>query len=177
VAGKTGTAQKVDTSGHYSMVDHVASFVGFAPATSPAIVVLVSLDSPKGIRNQGGDVAAPVFARICEQALQLLAVPPEDPNRLLRLVPYRAQLTLASYPASAPVGDPSDTEPERMLDLRGRPAREAAALAARRGLIVRLEGSGRVVSQSPDPGSEVEAGMTCVLGLSHSDPAPARAVR
>jgi cell division protein FtsI (penicillin-binding protein 3) len=177
VAGKTGTGQKVDASGRYSMVDHVASFVGFAPATSPAIVVLVSLDSPKGSRNQGGDVAAPVFARICEQALQLLAVPPEDPSRVLRMVPYRPQVTRASYHPTASLVDPGDAEPGRMIDLRGRPAREAAALAARRGLIVRLEGSGHVVSQSPDPGSEVEAGMTCVLGLSRSEPTPARVVR
>jgi cell division protein FtsI (penicillin-binding protein 3) len=177
VAGKTGTAQKIDASGHYSMVDHVASFVGFAPATSPALVVLVSLDSPKGLRNQGGDVAAPVFARICEQALQLLAVPPEDPDRILRMVPYRPQAIQASYQPATPAVDPDDGEPGRMIDLRGRPAREAAALAARRGLIVRLEGSGRVVSQSPGPGSEVEAGMTCVLSLSRSAPAPSRATR
>src|SRR5262249_8553725 len=64
VAGKTGTAQKVEPNGRYSMVDHVASFVGFVPAARPALVVLVSLDSPRGPKNEGGDVAAPVFARI-----------------------------------------------------------------------------------------------------------------
>src|SRR6185436_3834421 len=78
VAGKTGTAQKVEPSGRYSMVDHVASFVGFAPASRPAVVVLASLDSPKGPRNQGGDVAAPLFARVADAALRRLAVPSED---------------------------------------------------------------------------------------------------
>jgi beta-lactam-binding protein with PASTA domain len=57
-----------------------------------------------------------------------------------------------------------------MPDLRGRSAREAATLAARRGLIVELKGSGRVVSQSPEPGAEIEAGMTCSLRLSRGAP-------
>ena len=72
VAGKTGTAQKVDATGRYSMIDHVASFVGFVPASRPALVVLVSLDTPRGPHNEGGDVAAPVFARVAEQALRHL---------------------------------------------------------------------------------------------------------
>src|SRR5262249_13640420 len=54
IAGKTGIAQKIDASGRYSMIDHVASFVGFVPASRPALVVLVSLDTPKGERNEGG---------------------------------------------------------------------------------------------------------------------------
>ena len=53
-----------------------------------------------------------------------------------------------------------------MPDLRGRPAREAAIVAARRGLIVELRGTGHVIGQSPDPGAEIEAGGTCVLTLS-----------
>ena len=84
VAGKTGTAQKVEPGGKYSMVDHVASFVGFVPASRPALVVLVSLDTPKGPANEGGDVAAPLFARIAEPALRRLAVAPDDPDRVLR---------------------------------------------------------------------------------------------
>ena len=54
VAGKTGTAQKVDAAtGRYSMVDHVASFVGFVPASRPALVMLASLDTPRGAREPG----------------------------------------------------------------------------------------------------------------------------
>ena len=48
-----------------------------------------------------------------------------------------------------------------MPDLRGRSAREAALAAARRGLVVELRGSGRVVEQSPEPGTEIEAGPPC----------------
>jgi cell division protein FtsI (penicillin-binding protein 3) len=166
VAGKTGTAQKIEPSGRYSMIDHVASFVGFVPAERPALVVLVSLDSPRGPRNQGGDVAAPVFARVAEAALRYRAVVPDDPSRVLRAsTPVEPGLVPAAYhpePASTP---PDEGEPALMPDLRGRSAREAAIVAARRGLIVELHGSGRVVAQSLEPGTEIEAGNTCVLTL------------
>ena len=168
VAGKTGTAQKVDASGRYSMADHVASFVGFAPVSHPALLILASLDSPRGPKNQGGDVAAPLFARIAEAALRQLAVPPDDPGRVLRAVaePVEGMVRAAWRPAPAPTPLPDlAPEPGIMPDLRGQPAREAAIAAARRGLIVELVGSGRVVAQSLAPGTEIEAGNPCVLTL------------
>jgi cell division protein FtsI (penicillin-binding protein 3) len=179
VAGKTGTAQKVDPSGHYSMVDHVASFVGFVPASRPALVVLVSLDSPRGAHNQGGDVAAPLFARIAEPALRRLAVPPDDGERVLRISADPGSVVRASYrPNPAPPAAPlvpsasgARGEPGLMPDLRGLSAREASLAAARRGLVVQLHGSGPVTSQSPDPGTEIEAGATCVLTLVREMPA------
>jgi hypothetical protein len=60
-----------------------------------------------------------------------------------------------------------------MPDLRGQSAREAALAAARRGLIVELRGSGHVVGQSPEPGAEIEAGMTGTLTLDHKAPGAA----
>ena len=171
VAGKTGTAQKVDASGRYSMVDHVASFVGFVPAARPVLVILVSLDSPRGPHNEGGDVAAPVFARIAEQALGRLAVPPEDADRMLRMSAYRPEAPAgpASFHAGPASASPAGAGgPARMPELRGLSAREAATLAARQGLIVELKGSGRVVAQSPAPGTELEAVTTCVLSLSRA---------
>ena len=171
VAGKTGTAQKVDPSGRYSMQDHVASFVGYVPASRPALVVLVSLDSPRGPRNEGGDVAAPVFARVAERALRHLQVPPDDTDRVLRMVPYRPEnVTRVAYqPQAPPAAAARDSgDPTLMPDLLGQSAREAAISAARRGLIVELRGSGQVVAQSPEAGKEIEAGMTCVLRLSRS---------
>lgn len=76
-AGKTGTAQKIDAAtGRYSHKQHIASFAGFAPINSPAISVLVVLDSPQtGIRDGGGDVAAPVFQRVAQQVLGYLNAP------------------------------------------------------------------------------------------------------
>jgi cell division protein FtsI (penicillin-binding protein 3) len=180
VAGKTGTAQKIDAQGRYSMVDHVASFAGYVPASDPALVILVSLDTPKGPRNEGGDVAAPVFARVAEHALRWLAIPPDDAERVLRLAPVRPSTVLnAAYDpsgggATAPVrasvssaagADREWVDPALMPDLRGRSAREAALVAARRGLIVELRGFGRVAEQTPAAGVEVEPGTRCVLTL------------
>jgi cell division protein FtsI (penicillin-binding protein 3) len=166
VAGKTGTAQKVDPSGRYSMVDHVASFVGFVPASRPALVVLASLDTPRGPRNEGGDVAAPLFAELAEAALRRLAIPPDDTERVLRIVPLGAKVTPAAYvPAAATAAVETGSDPRLMPDLHGASAREAAIAAARRGLLVELKGSGRVVSQTPEAGTEIEAGSACVLTL------------
>jgi cell division protein FtsI/penicillin-binding protein 2 len=79
VAGKTGTAAKPDESGGYSESRYVASFVGFAPARSPRLVVLVAIDEPHGA-IYGGVVAAPAFARIAAFALQYLDVRPDAPT-------------------------------------------------------------------------------------------------
>jgi cell division protein FtsI (penicillin-binding protein 3) len=78
-AGKTGTGQKVDpATGAYSKTKYVASFAGFAPVNNPQIVVAVILDSAVGL-HQGGQVSAPVFHRIAQQALQYLHVPHDLP--------------------------------------------------------------------------------------------------
>ena len=167
VAGKTGTAQKVDAAGAYSMIDHVASFVGFAPASRPAIVVLASLDTPRGPNNQGGQVAAPLFAKVAEAALRILTVPPEDDARVIHMVPYDPDhRTRVVRHQREPLPPPS-TAPRHMPDLRGRSAREAAIAAARRGLIVELSGSGRVVEQTPAPGSEIATGLRMPAGAEH----------
>jgi cell division protein FtsI (penicillin-binding protein 3) len=76
-AGKTGTAQKIDpATGRYSHRKHIASFGGFAPVNNPAISVLVVFDTPDTFpRDEGGDVAAPVFARVAQQVLAYMNVP------------------------------------------------------------------------------------------------------
>jgi cell division protein FtsI (penicillin-binding protein 3) len=76
VAGKTGTAAKPDPRGGYSDSKYVASFVGFAPATHPRVVVLVTVDEPHGA-IWGGVVAAPAFKAIAQQTLQYLSAPPD----------------------------------------------------------------------------------------------------
>jgi cell division protein FtsI (penicillin-binding protein 3) len=75
IAGKTGTAQKFDVdSGHYSSTNYVSSFVGFVPASDPAISCIVVFDSPRKA-HYGGTIAAPVFKRVCEETLAYLEVP------------------------------------------------------------------------------------------------------
>jgi cell division protein FtsI (penicillin-binding protein 3) len=86
VAGKTGTAQKVDPkTGTYSKTKYVGSFVGFAPVNNPAITIAVILDSAQGL-HQGGQVSAPVFKRVAEQVLEYMHVPHdiEPKNQSLR---------------------------------------------------------------------------------------------
>jgi len=74
-AGKTGTAQKVDpATGRYSKSNYVATFAGFAPVNTPAVTIVVSIDSAKGL-HQGGQISAPVFARIAQKVLAYLNVP------------------------------------------------------------------------------------------------------
>jgi cell division protein FtsI/penicillin-binding protein 2 len=79
IAGKTGTAAKPDESGGYSNYRYVASFVGFVPASRPRLVVLVTVDEPRGA-IWGGTVAAPAFAEIAQFALQYLEVRPDAPE-------------------------------------------------------------------------------------------------
>lgn len=75
LAGKTGTAQKV-IDGTYSESQYVASFVGYAPATDPRLLVSVVVDDPKG-DHYGGTVAAPAFGEIAKFALPYLGVAPD----------------------------------------------------------------------------------------------------
>lgn len=75
VGGKTGTAQKVGKDGKYLADDHIVSFIGFAPADDPEIVVLVAIDNPKNTIQFGGVVAAPIVGSIIEDSLQMMNVP------------------------------------------------------------------------------------------------------
>jgi cell division protein FtsI (penicillin-binding protein 3) len=74
LAGKTGTAEKA-IKGGYSKTDFIASFIGFAPARNPRLLVAVMVDTPRG-DIYGGTVAAPAFERIMEFALPYLKIPP-----------------------------------------------------------------------------------------------------
>lgn len=75
VAGKTGTAQKIDpNTQRYSHSAYLASFIGFVPADSPRLAILVMIDEPQE-RYWGGDVAAPVFRDIARKALHYLNIP------------------------------------------------------------------------------------------------------
>jgi len=76
LAGKTGTANKVDPStGQYSTTRYVASFVGFAPASRPRLLAAVMVDEPQS-QIYGGVVAAPAFGQIMGFALPYLGIPP-----------------------------------------------------------------------------------------------------
>ncbi len=85
VAGKTGTAHKLDGRGYTDK--YVSSFVGFAPASAPRLVVAVMLDEPGTGVYYGGDVAAPVFSTVTGAALRMLGVPFDAPTDAIVLPP------------------------------------------------------------------------------------------
>jgi len=76
VAGKTGTAQKVDpATGTYSSTQLIGSFVGFVPADQPCLTMLVVIDEPE-IGKWGGTIAAPVFGNVAKRVLPHLGILP-----------------------------------------------------------------------------------------------------
>ncbi|MBW1732874.1 MAG: PASTA domain-containing protein [Deltaproteobacteria bacterium] len=158
VAGKTGTSQKVDPrTRRYSKSKYVALFVGFVPARSPKLVILVLIDEPKGV-VYGGLVAGPVFREVGSWTLNRLKVSPRPD--LLTVAENRARTTVSS-PAKTPVKDPDRIATEkiaaqlrqgRMPDFTGMGMREVLRRARTLGLKVSLNGSGLAVKQSPVPG-------------------------
>lgn len=73
VGGKTGTAQKV-VDGFYKDGDYIVSFIGFAPADDPELLVYIAIDSPKNSIQFGGVIAAPIVGRIIEEIAPLAGI-------------------------------------------------------------------------------------------------------
>jgi cell division protein FtsI (penicillin-binding protein 3) len=85
VAGKTGTAHKLE--GGVYVNRYVSSFVGFAPASNPRLLMAVMIDEPSAGQYYGGSVAAPCFSSVMGAALRLLGVPPDAPSNNVILPP------------------------------------------------------------------------------------------
>lgn len=79
VGGKTGTVHKL-VNGEYAERRYIASFAGFAPASDPRLVMVVTVDEPTPGAHFGGQVAAPIFGRVMGGALRLLDIPPDNLN-------------------------------------------------------------------------------------------------
>jgi cell division protein FtsI (penicillin-binding protein 3) len=171
VAGKTGTAQKVDpVAGGYSD-KRLASFVGMLPAENPRVVILVVVDEPK-TDVYGGNVAAPAFKEIATAAMAHLAVPPsrEVPLPSTALPVAVAQPPAAKEVPEGPVVEEVVTEnvepgSVRVPDVMGQAGREAVTKLLSAALEPQLSGSGRVVAQTPAAGSLVEKGARVTLEL------------
>ena len=129
VAGKTGTAQKVE-HGAYSHSKVLAAFVGYVPAEAPQLAIVVLIDEPR-LAKWGGEAAAPVFKRVTQQALYYLQVPSRQTQTL------SLDATLNPLPAS-PVGD---REPPRVISSVGARAgeREPTSVALSTGPKVEKE--------------------------------------
>jgi len=91
VAGKTGTAHKQENGG-YAADKYISSFVGFAPASNPRLIIAALIDEPSGGEYYGGTVAAPVFAAVMAGALRILGVPPDAPMKPIELPAQDAEV-------------------------------------------------------------------------------------
>lgn len=139
VGGKTGTAQKV-INGRYSSTEHIVSFIGFAPADDPQIVVYTAVDNPKGIQF-GGVVAAPIVQNILEDALHYMKVP-QRKDQLAREYKY------------------GETPTVTVPNLVGATAQDLYE-DLNMNFMLAKSGTGEVViNQAPKPGSRVERGST-----------------
>ncbi len=163
VAGKTGTAQKVDpVAGGYSD-KRIASFAGIVPADDPHAVILVVIDEPK-TEVSGGLVAAPAFKEIATSVMAYLGVPPSRPRQLGAPPALAFNSAEREESRQKPVAGESDVTERtdrgtvRVPDLQGRLGRDAVERLLTAALQPRLSGSGRVVSQTPPAGSIVEKG-------------------
>lgn len=91
VAGKTGTSHKIEGKG-YAKNRYIATFVGYAPASKPRLIIAVMLDEPSAGRYYGGTVAAPVFRQVMAGALRILNVPHDVPINNVVLSPAIPEL-------------------------------------------------------------------------------------
>ena len=177
VAGKTGTAQKIDPlTRAYSRENYVASFGGFGPAEDPEVTVLVVLDEPRG-SIYGGVAAAPAFRRILGAALRARGhvlpaaeleevEPPSEPvaRATKDSVPETPGLELAlSAQARAMLGlDETlpSTDPSVVPSLMGLGAHEVLERCQKAGCVPIFVGTGRVVEQTPPAGTTMNPGDT-----------------
>jgi len=162
-AGKTGTAQKIDpANGHYSPTDHVASFVGYAPAESPLFTILVALDSPRG-RYHGGDAAAPVFQRIAAQVLAYRNVPAMLPGQAPVVKAAAGEPDLPALPDLFNERNPaaliSLVSTLAAPDLIGKTVRSVTEEALGAKWRVHPIGNGVAVQQFPPPGAPLTEGQ------------------
>jgi len=164
VAGKTGTAQKADyIHGGYAKDKWLASFIGFAPADDPAIVISVVIDEPV-IAHYGGTVAGPVFRRIAEVTLRHMGVAPDRGRAALAQMRARRPHRSPSAPADA---EQPALGRAAVPDVRGLPLRSAVVALHRESLVPSVEGSGLVTRQEPPAGTMLAHGSTVLL---HLDP-------
>ncbi len=169
VAGKTGTAEKV-VDGKYSPTARIGSFMGFVPADDPVIAVVVTVDQPRKGSRYGGTVAGPAFKELVAQAMRYLDIAP-DPALLADDADAIADAPLEASDAAGGIGaDPGvrvawDGTNWTVPDLSGRSVRDVLRGMQGTGLGLDLQGSGRVVAQTPPAGARLAPGETVSLEL------------
>lgn len=159
IAGKTGTAQKLNAAGNgYEYGAYIASFTGFAPANDPRFVVLVMLDNPQGA-FYGSQIAAPVFKEVMEQLLSLAEVPAS--NNVLPL-PTNPTLPKGQHPIKITptfIGENHVVMP----NLNGMSYRDVVNVLNEHHLRLNPTGSGLARNQSIIPGATISTGSTITV--------------
>ena len=158
VAGKTGTAQKIDPrTKAYSKQKYVATFVGFTPVEDPKLVILVVVDEPKGIAY-GGLVAAPVFQKVGSWALNHLRAAPR-PGLLAGGDAGQVDQASVSPKSAQPIAVApqvkriaQELRQGVLPDFTRMGMRQVLKKGRDLGLKVCLKGSGLAVAQQPEPG-------------------------
>ncbi len=161
IAGKTGTAQKIREDGSgYMDGRYIASFCGFAPVEDPQLTVLVMIDDPSAGNFYGGQIAAPVAGRIFAQLFRYLHIEPSsDPFAGMEPAKEKKPQHRPAKPFTGEVPDGKVVVP----DFSGKSLREAAGLAADKGLSFQSEGSGYAVGQSIELNTLVDKGTTITV--------------
>jgi stage V sporulation protein D (sporulation-specific penicillin-binding protein) len=150
IGGKTGTAQKVGTNGTYMDNNYILSFIGFAPANDPEIVVYLAIDNPKNTIQFGGKVAAPIVGDILEDSLRSMGIEPQTDGLEKSY----------SWPEEEPLETPN------FIGMKKRELTEYYTT-----LQLEVSGSGDyIIDQEPKAGTKVEAGSTVRLYLSENPP-------
>ncbi len=181
VAGKTGTAQKLDLeTGRYSSDRYIAWFIGAVPADDPRLAIVVALDEPSGAHHSGGAVAAPLFGRVAAAQLTALGHPthplarapaPVDPAPVAvsdrnsrsssrvesRETPVAAPTVPAGASTGRELGIASAGGRVLLPDFRGLSLPEVMHITSEHDLELQVRGRGRAVEQSPSPGTIVPA--------------------
>ncbi len=151
VGGKTGTAQKYAHGQGYTGGRYYSSFIGFLPAEQPQLLIGVVIDEPQGTYYYGSQIAAPVFQKIAQKALQILD---RSPKQMAKSPPYVEQRF--SAPAVPPKVDKSDGK-WVMPTLQGLSVREALKVLGKDFSNLELSGHGFLVAQNPKPGAAIHS--------------------
>lgn len=162
--GKTGSAQIFDLAARHYTHKYNASFMGMAPVTNPAVVVVVTLN---GASRYGGAVAAPVFQAVTSEALRVLDVPKDLPEAPLKIAAGGRKgppqpvddLAIADLGSGLSVMEERlEGEGPRVPNFRGKSMRMVAQEASALGLPVRFGGSGTAWGQAPAAGAPLRQG-------------------
>lgn len=158
-AGKTGTAQKLDTKhGGYLDGQYIASFIGFGPVEDPKFVVLVVIDDPQKGSYYGSQIVAPVFKDIVSQLV-----------RYYQMSPYVKESTPVAVKAAntLPEPKPGSDGSVTLPNFTGFTYGEVRDWLHKAGLAFKPDGTGTAISQEQLPGTVVSPGTPIVVQFSH----------